>query len=304
MALFSHYGLQTAASQRASIAFRDGTVLHLDARSDVVLNSPHMTQVRGGQVDEELAPGANHQVQTSTAVATAIGTNFLVRIVGQGSYFMVLHGAALIHNALGSVVVKSNQGSLVLPGQAPQPAYPIDAGTATDWIGSLPNPNLGENIALDTSGGRIVGVSSDAGGMGKGEYGAIPYGAAANLIDGRLDAGWESASGTVAGQWVKVGFSGDAVQPVSEVIVDPATWASEPTTTYLKDFEIRVSTATTDAYDFHVVLHATCRQSATLQHFKLPSGTSARYVQLVALSNYGSPLHVGVAELEVVSPPQ
>jgi hypothetical protein len=302
MPLFNNYGLRTGASEEASVGFRDGTMLHINQRTDAVITSPSVTKVRQGEVDEDLAPGADHRIQTAAAVASAIGTNFLVRIIGRSSYVMVLHGAVLVANPQGTVVVKSNQGSLVIPGQAPEPAYPVDAGTATGWIGSLPNPHLPQNVALDSSGGFIAGFSSQYSAAGTNDYGPVPYGLAANLIDGRLDAGWESDTGHPSQQFVTVGFAGKKVKKVSAVFIDPAATQGDPAASDLRQFAIAVSSTGTAATDFHTVLTGECKQKNAMQRFKLPAHTSARYLQLLAQNNYGDPRRVAVAELEVVSP--
>jgi hypothetical protein len=302
MQLFQRYRLRTGRSDQASIGFKDGTVLHMNSGTDAELTSPSVTVVRGGEVDEDLTPGASHAVQTSAALATAIGTNFLVRIVGDGSYFMVLHGAVQVSNQFGTVVVKHNQGSLVVPGQPPQPAYPVDAGSATAWIASMPNPRLPENIALDASGGSIAGFSSQLVAAASSDYGPFPFGLATNLIDGRLDVGWESDTGQPANQWVKVALPGGTVHHISAVAIDPAATQGGPIASELKGFQILVSTATEADADFHLVFHGTCAPGYSLQKFTLPIGTTARFVELRALDNQGDPHRVAAAELEVIGP--
>lgn len=302
MPLFSRYGLTTGRAERAAIDFRDGSVLQMNERTDAVLTSPTTTLLRSGEVDQVLAPGANHRIQTAAAVATAIGTNYLVRIIGRASYVMVQRGAVLVSNPYGSVVVKSNQGSLVIPGQAPQPAYPVDAGSATSWIGGLRPPALSENIALDSSGGRIVAFTSQYVARSSSDYGPFPFGLAANLIDGRLDVGWESNTGLTTNQSVTIAFKDGAIYPIAAILIDPAATQGDPADSALKDFAVRVST--TDAVDsaFTTVLQGTCARRDALQRFVLPPGTRARYLQLVARDNYGDPQRIAVAELEVVSP--
>jgi hypothetical protein len=302
MPLFQRYRLRTGAADQASIGFRDGTVLHMNSHTDAQLTSPTMTRVSSGEVDEVLVPGTSHSVQTNAAVASAIGTNFMVRIVGPGSYFMVVHGAVLVSNQFGSVVVKHNQGSLVIPGQPPQPAYPVDAGTATTWVDSMPTPKLPENIALDASGGSITGFSSQYVAASSSDYGPFPFGLAANLIDGRLDVGWESNTGLPANQWVKIGFQNGATYLITAVQIDPAATQGDPSASDMKQFEILVSTTGTDDADFHTVLRGTCMQQNALQRFSVPPGTHARYLELLAVDNYGDPKRVAVSELEVISP--
>jgi hypothetical protein len=214
----------------------------------------------------------------------------------------VLHGAVQVSNAFGTVVVEHNQGSLVIPGQPPQPAYPVDAGTATSWINTMPAPHLPENVALDSSGGTIDGFSSEYSASSRSDYGPFPFGLAANLIDGRLDVGWESASGRPSNQWVKVALANDALFPITKVLIDPVATQGDTAASDLKDFEILVSTASSADADFHTVLRGRCTQKNSLQTFALPAGTQARHVEIRALDNYGDPNRVAIAELEVVSP--
>ncbi|MBV9282865.1 MAG: discoidin domain-containing protein [Chloroflexi bacterium] len=295
MPIFARYALHTDAGQLASIRFGDGTVLHLNGGTDALLRSPNVTFVSRGEVFEALAPGTDHRVQTSSAIAAAVGTTFLVLLQGGGSYFMVQHGAVLVSNQLGSVLVKNAQGAFVLPGQPPQPAYPVDAGTESGWTRGMPAPNLGENVALDASGGYVAGYSSQRGGS----YGQPSPWAADFAIDGHLDSGWESAANRVHDQWIKVGFAGNATYRLSTVIVDPAATQGDPASMDLKDFEIRVSTTGTAEGNFVTVFRGTCTESDRLQAFSLPSSVRAKYVELRALDNYGNPHHLAVAEFEV-----
>lgn len=105
MLLFGHYGLQTGTGERASIEFRDGTILHMNERTDAVLSSPHVTFVKDGVVDEAVVPGSNHRVQTAAAIAAAVGTNFQIRISTsslKASFTMVLRGMCRPGNYLQS----------------------------------------------------------------------------------------------------------------------------------------------------------------------------------------------------------
>jgi hypothetical protein len=295
MPLFPAYGLQTGAGERASIGFHDGTTVHLGQLTDVVLRSASLTTVNNGQVNEILAPGTNHRVQTSAAVAAAIGTNFLVRIVGGGSYFMVLRGAVLVKNAHGSELVKARQGTFVVPGQAPEPAYPVDTVHSTVWADTMPTPNLGENVALDGSGGRVMASSSQ-----RPASGGVTF-SPANVIDGNLATDWESAQGQVTNQWVKIALAGTHPHHLYEVLIDPAAAGAYNSSADLKDFEIRVSTTGTSDSDFHTVMRGSCQATNHLQRFKLPAYVASRYVELYAVSNHGSAQHVAVTEFEAVA---
>ena len=308
--LYSADSLRTGASQRASISFRDGTMLHLNQRTDAVLRSPHLTYVQKGEADEVLAPGTNHQIQTATAVAAAIGTEFDVRIKKARSIFIVVEGALLVENAKGSVLVKTNQETSVAAGKPPTSPAPVDAGAATSWTDSIPPSPLppGENVALDANGGMVVAYSSQAAATTARTYRAhaapdqTPGRWDARFInDGRLDHGWASAQGQVANQWVKLGFRDGRTYPVEAVALDPAATQGHLPSSDLKDFVILVSTTGTDAGSFTEVLRGTCKQLNAVQVFTFPQPVQAKYLELLALSNYGNPDSVDVAEMEVIT---
>jgi hypothetical protein len=297
--LYSQYGLQTKRQQKASVAFRDGTLLHMNQQTNVVLRSPTTTYVSRGEVDQVSVPGSNHQVQTASAVASAIGTQFDSRVHGKTTIIVVVEGAVLVKNAKGSVVVKTNQQTTVVKGKPPQAPVPADAAAQTSWTKALPPPDqpLGENAALDANGGGVVAYSSQR---------SSPDGRwdARNVDDGRLDRGWATASGQAANQWVIIGFGGNKTYSVSSVLIDPAATGGLPPDTDLRTFTIRVSTSGTDDADFSTVLTGTLQQSNTVQRFDLPHPVDARYVELLENSNDGSTDSTSVAELVIVTSAQ
>ena len=297
MPLYSQYFLQTLAQQKASIRFRDGTTLHMNQQTDAILRSPHLTYVGRGEVYEAIAPGTDHQIKTAAAVAAAVGTEFDIKIVPGGVKFIVVRGVLRVKNRFGKQFVKNNHESIVIANHPPQAPQPVDASKAAAWTGGLPTPQLGENIALDANGGHVVGYSSQYTSATQGDYWDAKF-----INDGNLSTGWESNSGSVTDQWVKIGFAGGKTFQISKVLIDPAATRGDPSTADLKDFEIRVSTTGTSDGDFVTVLRGTCQQKATLQPFPLPHPVAARYVELYALDNYGSPDWIAVAEFEVVSP--
>ncbi len=296
MPLYNKYFLQTLAKQRASIRFRDGTTLHMNQRTDAVLSSPHVTYVKKGEVYQSLTPGSNHKVQTATAIAAAIGTKFDVKVVPGGSIFIVVRGSLRVKNALGKQIVKTNQESIVVSKQPPSPPQPVDASKATSWTKGIPTPNLGENVALDANGGKVVEDSSQYSGASQGD---TWY--AFHIIDGRLDFGWESASGKTTNQWVKIRLAGNKVQQLTKVLIDPAATQGDPSSADLKDFQIRVSTTGSSDADFTTVLRGTCKQQNQLQTFPFDKPVAAKYLELYALNNYGSPDWIAVAELEAIT---
>lgn len=293
--LYAKYFLKTQRKQRASLRFRDGTVLHMNQLTDAVLQSPHRTQVKRGEVDEVLMPGTNHQVSTASAVATAIGTNFIIKVVHGGSYFIVVHGAVHVKNAKGSQTVTTNQESLVVNGHPPQPPVHVNAQKLDQWTRGMAPSNLPENQALEANGAKVIAYSSQYSSAAEGNFWDATY-----INDGSLDYGWESASGQTTNQWVKIALAGNKVRTLTAFLIDPAATHGDPASADLKDFEIRVSTTGTADADFTTVLQGTCKQKNSLQKFVPTSPVKARYVELVALDNYGSPDWTAVAEFEAV----
>ncbi len=307
-ALFNNYGLRTQAKQMASINFRDGTLLHINQRTDLVLRSPTATGLRSGEVNEVMVPGTNHKIQTASATASAIGTIFDVRFRKKVMTVIVVEGAVMVKSKKGTVIVKSGQETTVKVGGKPAAPKPVNAVAAVTWTKSIPPgpAPVQSNIALDANGGQIVGFSSSASSSSvrshlrrTGATAATWF--PANLIDGRLDTGWTSAPGKNTAQWVQVAFKDGALFTVSEVIIDNAATGGDPGADSLKDFTIRVSTATTNETDFQAVYRGTASQSSGLQVFTLDKPVPARYLELRATDSYGGD-RIEAAELEVVSP--
>jgi sugar lactone lactonase YvrE len=135
--LYAQYGLRTGKKERASIGFVDGSVLHMNQVTDAELRDPHVTVVRSGEVDQVDTPGSNHQVKTAAAVASAIGTNFDVRVVKKQSVFIVDFGRVTVHNRKGSVTLHRNQETTVAPNQPPTPPQSVDADGLIGWTDGL-----------------------------------------------------------------------------------------------------------------------------------------------------------------------
>lgn len=135
--LYQQYALETKRSQRASLAFRDSTILYLNQLTNAVLRDPHTTVVKDGEIDEVHAPGTNHTVITASATASAIGTNFDVRVKGKHSVFIVVAGSLLVKNRKGQVTVTKNQETTVVANKAPTPPASVDAEAAIGWTVSL-----------------------------------------------------------------------------------------------------------------------------------------------------------------------
>jgi hypothetical protein len=291
--LFNLYGVRTGTSQKASIAFHDGTLIHLNQHTDAILSSPTVTKLKNGEIQEVLKPGTNHQVQTASALGAATGTVLDVKVKNKKATFTVLEGALHVVTKHGSVLVKTNQQSSVTGQQKPTPVVHVDASKVTNWSSAIPPSTRAEkNVALDFNGGRISDYSTQS---------TDSRFAAKHLIDGSTNDGWSSGAGQVANQWVKIGFGQNTAYSIGAVVVDPGATHGHPATNDLKDFQIRVSTTGTDDADFSTVFSGTAKHSHVLQRFVLPQPVSARYIELVAVNNYGGADSIDVAEFEAVA---
>jgi hypothetical protein len=295
--LYIQYNLQTQAQELASVAFNDGSVLHMNQRTDVVLAGAHQSVVKQGEVDQLVVPGTDHQVRTPSAVASAIGTQLDVRVTGNLTVITVTEGAVLVSTPYGSVTVTTGEQTSVQKGQAPASPVAVAAAHITTWDTALPPPSppTGENIGLTANGGGAVLASSQR---------ASSDGAwnAGNIDDGRLDTGWASAPGRTNGEWVMLAFGGGAMHTITGIAVDCAATRGLPDSADLHEFIFSTSSSGTDPADFQTGHLGICRQQTGLQRFALLAPVSARAVELTAVSNYGSTDAVSVAELEVVSP--
>jgi sugar lactone lactonase YvrE len=162
--LYNQYALRTQLKQKASIGFRDGAILKLNQLTDIVLQNPHKTVVSHGEVAElDLKKGSSHTVQTPVALATAIGTNFDVRVKKAKTTFIVARGAVIVSNHHGKVTVHANHASTVTPGHKPSKPVKVNAQKALNWTQPLagsdwqtvaPPPDIGrpERVATDSTG--------------------------------------------------------------------------------------------------------------------------------------------------------
>ncbi|MEW6127269.1 MAG: PKD domain-containing protein, partial [Acidobacteriota bacterium] len=121
-----------------------------------------------------------------------------------------------------------------------------------------------------------------------------------NLLDEQQTTIWRSANQQVTNQFILFELTG-----VSEYFIDRVRLQSSSSggsTLSLKDFDIQISTTTTDAAAFTTVLSGTMQLNVTLQQFVFPGGAvRARYVKLVAKNNYGSTSNVQLARFQMIS---
>jgi FecR protein len=158
--LYNAYFLQTRTAQKASLAFTDGSKLHINQVTDMVLVSLSRTVVNRGEVDEVVTPGTHHTIATANAVAAALGTELDVRITspttpssGYGSppaatpgplgppgttTVSVTKGTVTVSNQYGSVQVHRGEWTHVRPGLAPSKPTRHNARADIAWTGSIP----------------------------------------------------------------------------------------------------------------------------------------------------------------------
>jgi hypothetical protein len=289
----------------------------MNQQTDLTLKSPHVTFVSRGEIDEVVQPGTTHTVQTAAAIAAAIGTEFDVREVRQvitvvekkrgqkkkirkkverKTIIVVVEGALVVETPKGSVTVKTNQKTSIVAGEAPLKPSHINASKAVEWKKTLPPPlprDQKQNIALDANGGQVITASSENGALWSKNF----------VNDGRLDRGWATATGKIAGQWVKIQFKNQQTYNIAGVIIDPAATGGLPSTDDAKDFRVYTSLTTSADSSFALAYQGTLSRQGTLQSFSFPRPEPARYVKIEIRSNYGGN-HATLAEVEVISPPQ
>ncbi|HEY0764376.1 MAG TPA: PKD domain-containing protein [Pyrinomonadaceae bacterium] len=139
---------------------------------------------------------------------------------------------------------------------------------------------------VTSSGARVVGVSGEL------QSGANPAEAA---FDADANSTWTSPSGVVTNVWVKTALTDEALQKLYGVRILPATNSEGP-----KDFDIRVSTTTTNDSAFTTVFSGTATTaSSSPQEFLFPNPVDAKYVQFFWKNGY-SASRIGVREVEAL----
>jgi RHS repeat-associated protein len=181
-----------------------------------------------------------------------------------------------------------------------QPFYFPGGPVAARYVKYVPLTNGGGGTTFNTQlfdviaagAARVVDVSS--------ESGIYPNSAQA-AFDGVTTTNW-IATGTLTNVWVKTALANDVTQRIYGVRIQPLTDISNLQGP--KDFDIRVSTTTTDDSAFATVYSSTVAPifNSPAQEFLFSNPIDARYVQFVWKNAYNASL-VGVKELEVLAAP-
>ena len=114
-------------------------------------------------------------------------------------------------------------------------------------------------------------------------------------IDFSTSSFWQSESGLITDQWIKVELTGLGLHTVEKVFIEAGSGSNG-----INNFEFRVSTTGTDDADFTTVLTGAVPQSSSGQEFTLTTPASARYVQLFAIDNHGHSTQLRVEQFKVL----
>ncbi len=147
--LFEQYHGLTGKGQYASLGLRDGTLVDLNADTDVLIRDPlHVTLSKGELFLEVVHGGVSHQVQVGSAVVATKGTRLDVKVDAKtkATVVTVVEGQVLVSNrkvsgSTANVLVGAGQQSTVLGSKPPSPPKPVDLNKLLSWIHNLPNTN-------------------------------------------------------------------------------------------------------------------------------------------------------------------
>ncbi len=144
--LLAQYQAITKANQYASLGLRDGTVVDLNASTDVVVHDPLHTTLTKGEVFLEVVHGAgSHQVQVGSAVAATKGTRLDVRYNAKtkAAVVIVVEGKVQVSNHGKSVLVGAGAQTTIPNNRPPGPPMPADLSVQLGWLKSVPNSSSG-----------------------------------------------------------------------------------------------------------------------------------------------------------------
>ena len=116
-----------------------------------------------------------------------------------------------------------------------------------------------------------------------------------NILDENSSTAWRSASGQTTDQFVTVELGGGLPYTIDRIQLQ-----ARSTTEAARDFEVRVSTTTTETAAFTTVFSGTAANIITLQEFTFPP-TPARYLQLVIKNGHGSTCCIGLTLFKVLT---
>lgn len=171
-----------------------------------------------------------------------------------------------------------------------------DCDPATSDEGSAPtaffDPSSGgRNVALLEAGTTVISFSS------QNDANHSPQ--AMLNFDADEFFPWATRTGETANAFVKFELAGGKTYLIDRIRIMPRPVVS--VSERVKDFEIAVSTTTTEDAAFTIVLRATASDDGSLQEFALPRPALARYVLYRALNNRGSTCCISTQQLKVLT---
>ncbi|HMG75196.1 MAG TPA: PKD domain-containing protein [Pyrinomonadaceae bacterium] len=176
------------------------------------------------------------------------------------------------------------------------PGGPVQA----KYVKYVPLNNWGGAANINTQILDVIaeGVAKVVAASGQLEYGTSPP---EEAFDGNLNTFWYGPNGAGSDVWVKTSLEDETIHKVYGVRITPLN-------SYYygfhgpKDFDIRVSTTTTDDSAFTTVYSGTLSGAVSnnAQEFLLPNSVDAKYVEFYWKNAYSDSL-IAVSELEVLA---
>jgi hypothetical protein len=158
-------GVRTLKRSQAEIAFKDGSLLRINERTDIIVhdtNTLRSARLNSGAVWVRVAKGAKTQIETPTVTLSARGTVFVVEQDGKKKMVTrVLEGA--IDVTAGGKTVTVHQGESL---EVRSDADASGQGSGRDWGEPVPIPAASlinpwwETFRADSGNGAYVGSDS------------------------------------------------------------------------------------------------------------------------------------------------
>ena len=161
--VWSGQGVRTLRRSLAQIAFRDGSVLRMNERSDLVVQDAaalRNIRLQTGAVWLRIARGANTVVETPTATAVARGTEFIVETLPDGrtqltvfeSKVDLIASGRIVTVGAGQTTVIDRLGQPNMPRRlAPEDLPPELGGTRLGWWAPFDQENVGLALPMMTA---------------------------------------------------------------------------------------------------------------------------------------------------------
>lgn len=160
--------LRTGAGVQGRVALRDGSVLHLNERTELTLAAPRQLSLVAGELLAEVAPAAGKPLDLATGAGTVrvTGTKLNVKVDPAGGTVVdVARGTVEVSAGKGGdarVEVGAGERAVLRSGEAPRVSLSHDLAEATRWareLGTIPasaeslQPGIGSLEARAPGGG-------------------------------------------------------------------------------------------------------------------------------------------------------